>query len=158
MLQARISCYSVETCPEIELLSETITEATPPQPANLILCSHVFYYINQDAWMENLERLVSWLAPEGVVLVVLQNHQTDCMRMLQHFLGKRFDLSTLGKTFQAKKGQEYQIDIETVQAHISTSSFSSAYTVAEFMLNLLPIPNPPQRVAFEEYIRQHPEE
>ena len=144
-----------ETCPEIALLAETITQATPPEPANLILCSHVFYYINRDDWMENLERLVSWLAPEGVVLVVLQNHQTDCMRMLQHFLGKRFDLSALGKTFQDQTGQQYQVNIETVQAHISTSDFSSAYTVAEFMLNLLPIHNPPTREAFENYITHH---
>ena len=105
--------------------------------------------------MENLERLVSWLAPEGVVLVVLQNHQTDCMQMLQHFLGKRFDLSALGKTFQDQTGQQYQVNIETVQAHISMSDFSSAYTVAEFMLNLLPIHNPPTREAFENYITHH---
>ena len=43
--------------------------------------------------------------------------------------------------------------VETVSAHVETSDFPSAYAIAEFMLNLLPIPDPPARHALEDYVR-----
>ena len=38
---------------------------------------------------------------------------------------------------------------------IETRDFSAAYAIAEFMLNLLPLPDPPQRRALEDYVRAH---
>ena len=38
-------------------------------------------------------------------------------------------------------------------AHVETRDFPSAYAIAEFMLNLLPIPDPPARHALEDYVR-----
>lgn len=142
-------------CPGIELLAEPITHATPPALADLVLCSHVFYYISRDEWLSNLEKMVSWLNPYGVVLVALQNPETDCMRMLQHFLGMRFDLMVLGTTLQHAGGETYTVTLNTVPAHITTHDFGSAYVVAEFMLNLLPITTPPSRKAVEEYVSRY---
>ncbi|HEX9379337.1 MAG TPA: hypothetical protein VF872_07080, partial [Gaiellaceae bacterium] len=50
-------------------------------------------------------------------------------------------------------GESYQVLVETVPAQIETTDFASAYTIAEFMLNLLPISDPPARGALEEYVR-----
>lgn len=40
-------------------------------------------------------------------------------------------------------------------AHVDTPDFASAYTVAEFMLNLLPMPHPPKRQDLERYVKDH---
>lgn len=74
--------------------------------------------------------------------------------MLQHFFGRSFDLSALAKTFKDEKGDRYEVTFETVPAHISTPDFDAAYTIAEFMLNAPPMPNPPARSDLEEYVRR----
>jgi hypothetical protein len=123
--------------------------------ADLVLCSHILYYIDAAEWMPNLEKLASWLAPGGALVAVVQNHNTDCMRMLSHFLGCRFNLPELGQRFEALRGARYRTEIETVPAQIATIDFASAFTIAEFMLNLLPMKNPPTRNSLEEYVRKH---
>lgn len=140
------------TCPDIQLLQQPISQVTLPALADLVLCSHVFYYIPFEEWLDGLERMVSWLKPGGVVLIALQNPETDCMRMFQHFLGQRFDLWTLMEQFRNRHDKAYQVTVDTVPAHITTTDFRAAYTVAEFMLNLLPMTNPPTNKAVEAYI------
>jgi SAM-dependent methyltransferase len=143
-----------QSCPEAQVLPETILAANPPASADLVLCSHVFYYIDGAEWMPHLDRLAAWIAPGGVLVIVLQNHQTDCMRLLEHFHGRRFDLSHLTARFEAARGDRYSIELQTVPARVATPDLDSAYTVAEFMLNLLPMPDPPARRDVEAYVRE----
>ena len=142
-------------CPSAEIIPEQILNAEIATAGDLILCSHVFYYIDASEWMRNLARLASWLAPGGVLVVVVQNHDTDCMNMLDHFLGKRFLVSSLARQFQEERGSSYDLRIDTSPAKIETPDFPSAYLIAEFMLNLLPIPHPPPERALEDYVRAH---
>lgn len=95
------------------------------------------------------------VAPEGVLVVVVQNHDTDCMRMLGHFFGHRFHLSELASRFEALQGRHYRVEIATVPAQVATADFDSAFIVAEFMLNVLPMPHPPPLRTLEEYVRKH---
>jgi SAM-dependent methyltransferase len=143
------------TCPTAQILPQMILAARPAERGDLVLCSHVFYYIARTEWLRTLEQLVSWIAPQGVLVAVLQNHETACMRMLDHFFGQRFSLSELVTAFRAVYDDHYRIDIETVPARVGTSDLESAYTVAEFILNLLPISRPPERRIVIEYVRQH---
>ena len=142
-------------CPAAEVLPVKILDAAPGAQADFVLCSHVLYYIEQSQWLEHLVRMASWLAPEGELVIVLQNHETDCMRMLEVFHGRRFNLAALGDEFQAAHGRQFTVERELVPAHIAARDFAVAYTIAEFMLNLLPMPNPPERRTLEEYIQQH---
>ena len=77
------------------------------------------------------------------------------MAMLEHFFGYRFDLDGLVTAFRAKQGDRYQIVTTMDPAHVETSDLSSAYAVAEFMLNLLPISQPPARRDVEDYLTKH---
>ena len=142
-------------CPTAEIIPEQILNAKIGTAGDLILCSHVFYYIDTSEWMPTLARLASWLAPGGVLLVVVQNHGTDCMSMLDHFLGRRFLVSSLARQYQEERRSSYDLRIDTTPATIETSDFSSAYAIAEFMLNLLPIPRPPAQRALADYVRAH---
>ena len=142
-------------CPTADVIPEQILNAKIGTAGDLILCSHVFYYIDASEWMRTLDRLASWLATGGLLVLVVQNHDTDCMRMLDHFLGQRFLVSSLARQFQEERGSSYEVRIDTKPAQIETLDFPSAYVIAEFMLNLLPVRNPPPRRALEEYLRAH---
>jgi hypothetical protein len=143
------------TCPTAEVLPQKILEAQLSVLADFVLCSHVLYYIDAADWIPNLERLVSWLSPAGVLVVVIQNHATDSMRMLGHFFGHGFHLSELVGRFEALRGRHYRMETATVPAQVATADFNSAFIVAEFMLNALPMPHPPPRRNLEEYVRKH---
>jgi SAM-dependent methyltransferase len=144
-----------QTCPSAEVLPVPILEAEPAGRGDLVLCSHVLYYIERDEWRANLARMASWLAPGGALVIVLQNHETDCMRMLEAFLGQRFDLAALAREFEEEHGRDYRVERQLVPAHVTTPDLASAYVIAEFMLNLLPMPNPPAKRELEEYVRTH---
>jgi SAM-dependent methyltransferase len=142
-------------CPAAEVLPVPILEAQAGAVADLILCSHVLYYIDRSQWLAHLTRMASWLTPEGALVIVLQNHETDCMQMLEAFCGHRFDLTALSQELDAGLNSKYRSERHLVPAHVTTPDLASAYVIAEFMLNLLPMPNRPLRSAVEEYIRTH---
>jgi trans-aconitate methyltransferase len=142
-------------CPAATVLPVKILDADPGAEADLVLCSHVLYYIDRRQWMAHARKMASWLAPNGVLVIVLQNHETDCMRMLEAFQGQRFDLSALEKEFAAAHRQEFEVERQTVTAHVTTSDEDAAYVIAEFMLNLLPMKSPPSRAAVQRYMSEH---
>jgi SAM-dependent methyltransferase len=142
-------------CPGIRILEKTIDDAQVEPAVDFVLCSHVFYYLPASAWHKSLQKMTNWLALDGILSVALQNSNTDCMRMLDHFLGQRFDLGNLASEFSAAGRDDLAISVTTVPAKIKTPSFENAARIAEFMLNLLPMPNPPLSSALEEYVQQH---
>lgn len=144
-----------KTCPKAEVHADMILDAKMPAQGDLVLCSHVFYYIDRSEWMPTLKRLASWVAPGGVLTVIIQYHDSDCMRMLQHFFGKHYNLSALGEEFRGQKGGEYDVSVVNVPSRVATKDFNSACTIAEFMLNLVPITNPPTRGKFEAYVKEN---
>lgn len=91
--------------------------------------------------------------------------------MLDRFYGRRFDLSQLAAEFREALGERYRIALETSPAAIQTAEFATAATIAEFMLNLLPLQSEletagcenerpqllaaPPREEVARYIREH---
>jgi SAM-dependent methyltransferase len=144
-----------QSCPAAEVVPEKILDARLAEVGDLILCSHVLYYIPGPDWMANLERLASWLSPTGVLVLALQNRDTDCMRMLERFSGRRFELAAAAARFEQEHGASHRVSIETVPSRIEARDPASAHTIAEFMLNLIPLAEPPTRVAVDDYVRRH---
>jgi len=144
-----------QAIPHAEAIGEPILKAKPAAKGDLVLCSHILYYIRPEEWLAQLECLVSWMSPTGVTVVILQNRETGCMNMVHHFLNHRFELRHVADLFQQKYGDRYDMTVTLDPAHVETHDFASAYTVAEFMLNLLPMPHPPRRRDLETYISTH---
>jgi SAM-dependent methyltransferase len=143
------------TCPQAEVLGQTILQANPSARGDFVLCAHVLYYIDRPQWLPHATTMASWLAEKGTLIIILQNHETDCMRMLDTFLGQRFDLAALAKEFEEKHCNEYAVERHLVPAQVTTPDLATAYVIAEFMLNLLPMSGPPARSAVEDYIAKH---
>ncbi|MFD5558642.1 class I SAM-dependent methyltransferase [Streptomyces sp. NPDC127068] len=134
--------------PRAQILEEEILDARPHCEADLVLCSHVLYYIPLDQWPAHLRELTSWRSSGGECVIVLQNPDSDSMRMLQEFGGPRSDLS----------GQLDGMDIRFVHrvtdpAHVSTPDLPTAVNVAAFMLGTAPLPSPPTRKQVEDYVQ-----
>jgi len=144
-----------EVCPAAFVLPDSILSARIAERADFVLSSHVFYYIPAEEWMANLERLVSWIAPGGTLTVIIQNSQSDCMRLLRHFLKRAFDLKELETAFRRAVPQEIEVTLETVPSHITAPDLKTAYLVTEFMLNLLPLKTPPSAQEVRAYVEAH---
>jgi hypothetical protein len=132
-----------QALPAVEAIELPIMEAQPTAQGEFVLCSHTLYYIPAKDWLAHIERLVSWMAPGGVTVLVLQHRESGCMNMLHHFFGHRFELRQTMDTFRAKHGGRYEVTITMDPAHVETPDLAKTNAVAEFMLNLLGLTNPP---------------
>jgi len=81
-------------CPAAHILAGTIMSANPPRLAHVAVLSHVLYHIPDHQWGAHVIRAANFLAPEGVLLVVLKDPDSGCNRMLEHFGAPPFDLFT----------------------------------------------------------------
>jgi hypothetical protein len=54
-----------------------------------------------------------------------------------------------------ENGDRFNVVLETVPAQVTTSEPNIAYSIAEFMLNLLPITNPLPRSDVAAYVEKH---
>jgi SAM-dependent methyltransferase len=145
----------VALLPDADVICKPILDAAPSAKADLVLCSHTFYYLAPSTWMDHLERILTWIEPAGNVVIVLQHHDTDCMRMLEHFCGHRFNLSTLVDSLKRTYDNRYNMQLIRDDAYVVTADFQATFIIAEFMLNLLPLEVPPPKAAVESYIRSH---
>lgn len=143
-----------QTCPDAEVLPHPVLEARPGRPGDLVLCSHVLYYIDDDEWMATIEKLASWVAPGGSLTVIIQHHNSDCMKMLDRFFDRHFNLEKTAEKFRRQNGSGFEVRFDTVASKITAPDFHSACTIAEFMLNLLPMKNPPLRADLECYVQE----
>lgn len=143
------------TCPDVDLIPETILDGNPITASDFILCSHVFYYLPKTEWEANLQRLISWLAPGGVLAICIQNQETDCMRMVDHFIGGQFNLEELTTIANSTPGGPYRVRLDTVPARIRATDLPTACEVAEFILNVLPMNDPPTWSDLEEYVAKN---
>lgn len=141
--------------PAVEAIGRPIMEAQPTDRGDLVLCSHTLYYIPAKDWLEHIERLVSWMAPGGATILVLQHRESGCMNMLHHFFGHRFELRETVEAFRKKHGTRYEVTTTLDPAHVETPDLAKTYAVAEFMLNLLDLTNPPTRRDVETYLHTH---
>jgi hypothetical protein len=142
-----------QTLATAEAIGLPILAAQPVAQGDLVLCSHTFYYLPPEEWLAHLERLVSWMSPTGVTIVVLQHRESGCMNMVHHFFGHRFELRQAADTFRARHGDRYDVVITLDPAHVETSDLGKAYAIAEFMLNLLDIKSAPTRQDVEAYVQ-----
>lgn len=144
-----------KNCPGIELITDAIDRVNLPAMGDLVLCSHVFYYLDKNTWMDTIQKLSSWVSPDGMFVNILQNPQSDCMKMLRHFMKHSFDLPGTMEEFEKSHGDRYRVTIKTVPSIIETKSLADATGIAEFVLNLIPSHHLPAEAEVRAYVEKH---
>jgi hypothetical protein len=76
------------------------------------------------------------------------------MKMVHHFIGGQFDLGALHRVAESMPGG-FSTRLETISAFIETTDLDTACEIAEFVLNVLPMPLPPLWGALERYVDAH---
>ncbi|MDQ4104942.1 MAG: class I SAM-dependent methyltransferase [Actinomycetota bacterium] len=143
------------SCPDAVVLNEPIDEVTLDVRADLALCSHVLYYVPDSDWLGTVRRILNWVAPGGVLLIMLQNSDTDCMRMVRHFTGVCFDLSDLASRLEQNgNGLVESVAMITLPTRYRSTNLADAIDVAELMINVPALRGMrlPSRQELESYV------
>jgi hypothetical protein len=140
-------------CPRANVIPHRLAEVNFPPIGDLILCSHVLYYVRQEEWFPSLKKMASWLALQGVLVVILQSRDCDCSQVVSHFQGQCVDLVPFGQELKSALSKRFEVSLERVSAQVRTEDLSTAYTVAEFMLNLAPLQRPVRQGEVEAYLQ-----
>ncbi|MEU2060901.1 class I SAM-dependent methyltransferase [Streptomyces sp. NPDC013455] len=145
----------VRACPGAEVVAEPVGEARVDAQADLALLSHVLYYVPRPEWAATTARIMEWVAPGGVLLVLLQDPDNACMSMVRHFTGCRFDVRELvGELAALSPGLVGRTELDVVPALYRGRDLAETVTVADFHLGVAGTP-PPPREAVERYVRRH---
>ncbi|MEV6841255.1 methyltransferase domain-containing protein [Streptomyces sp. NPDC051133] len=146
-------------CPQAVIVAEPVADAKITERADLVLCSHVLYYLPRAEWVATVARMLEWVTDGGELVVMLQNPGSDCMRMLRHFTGVAFDLAALRRELVAAGAcPTAAASVEPVPAMVRTPDADTAVTIAEFMLNLVPLSQLsalPTRAELHEYVARY---
>ncbi|APU16930.1 MULTISPECIES: class I SAM-dependent methyltransferase [Actinoalloteichus] len=118
--------------PDAEVLGGSILTAQPRLPADLVLCSHILYYVPRQDWQACLNRMASWLSEEGELVVLLQNPDSDLMRLLHRFTGRRFDLAEL---LPATRDSGWSVVLDTVPSILAAPDLDTALMIFRFFLS-----------------------
>lgn len=142
-------------CPRAEVVAEPVGEARVDARADLALLSHVLYHIPRAQWAATTARVMEWVAPGGVLVVLLQDPDNACMRMVRHFTGRRFDVRELvGELATLPPGLVGRTELDAVPARYHGRDLEETLRVADFLLSVPGAP-PPAREAVEAYVRRH---
>jgi hypothetical protein len=145
-------------CPDALILAEPVLEAEPGVRADLALLSHVLYYVPRAQWAPTVLRVLDWVEPGGTFLIILQNPDNACMRMVRHLTGSGFDLKELADDLAA--ADETLADalfLDSVPARYTSDDLDEAVAVAGFHLGVAAYePNAvaPPREAVADYVRR----
>ncbi|AOS65080.1 class I SAM-dependent methyltransferase [Actinoalloteichus hymeniacidonis] len=152
--QLRVTLQTV--CPTATVLPTKILDTEPAERGDLVLNSHVLYYIPRQDWSPVLARLASWTSDTGQLIVVLENPDSAAMVMVAHFTGLRFDLTSAAEEFLTGDAEgRWVVRIDTSPARVRAPDLETATTVAEFILGIAPAELHPTRAQVTEYVQQH---
>lgn len=144
-------------CPAAQVIDGTIMSADPPGRASVAVLSHVLYHIPDHQWGAHVIRAANFLAPEGVLLVVLKDPDSGCNRMLEHFGAPPFDLFA-GLARVVRRHKEFDFTFSYRPHSLRTNSFADTLQVARFMMADRAeeaFSWQPTEAQFQEYVRDH---
>lgn len=137
----------------VEIRDESIMEAVLDESsADLVLCSHVLYYIPQSEWDEILNRLLLWTRTGGRVIIILQAEDTDCMKFFKRLRNEEFPILRFMENF-SQSGTTHSVDVVRQSSTIRSQSQEDLELILEFLLNLTPFENDEAIPAKEDLYR-----
>jgi SAM-dependent methyltransferase len=144
-------------CPAAHIVDGTIMSADLPCLASVAVLSHVLYHIPDHQWGAHVIRAANFLAPEGVLLVVLKASDSGCNRMLEHFGAPPFDLFT-SLSRVVRRHKEFDFSFSHCPHVLRTTSWEDTLQVARFMMadrSENSYSWRPTEAQFQDYVRTH---
>ncbi|MGA5098869.1 class I SAM-dependent methyltransferase [Streptomyces lavendulocolor] len=140
-------------CPDAEVLPVPIAAAEPSGPADLVLCSHVLYYVPEAEWPGHVARMLSWLRPGGELVLVLQHPENACMAMVRHFGGPTRSLLAVLPYLDGAAGRRYRAERVRQPASVCVPDLATALDVCQLVVG--PLEDSSSRAAVAGYLHTH---
>lgn len=121
-------------CPNFQVYNEDWTNVhLENEQFDLILCSHVLYYIPRGAWMGTIEKMYRHLAPGGILIIVMQSPYGEVARFYNTFTPYDIPIVELEAEAISRYGKE-AVMLENFQNVIFTDSLNDMVEIGLFLL------------------------
>jgi SAM-dependent methyltransferase len=121
-------------CPHFRVYNEDWTNVhLETEQFDLILCSHVLYYIPPGAWMGTIEKMYRHLAPGGSLIIVMQSPYGEVARFFTTFTPYDIPIIELEEEALSRYGHE-AVTLESFQNEIFTESLDDMVEIGLFLL------------------------
>jgi len=121
-------------CPRIKVYGASWEKVDfGKQRFDLILCSHVLYYIEEDKWLPAVEKMHRHLEEDGVVAIVLQSPVGDVARFFNRFTHYEVNILELWRQLIQRYGEE-AVEVRYFINEIWTENLADMLDIALFLL------------------------
>ncbi len=103
------------------------------QRFDLILCSHVLYYIEEDKWLPAIDKMYRHLEEGGVIAIVLQSPVGDVARFFKQFAHYDVNILELWGQLIQRYGEK-AVDVRYFINEIWTENLADMLEIALFLL------------------------
>jgi hypothetical protein len=119
----------------IKKIERSILEAAiPDNHYNLILLSHILYYIPRSQWQATINKAYQATKIRGLTAIVLSGDHFGKDKLIRHFGGNSIDIDSLFKECSSLYGAN-NVKIFASKEVIITASFLAMLHIAGFFLN-----------------------
>ena len=142
-------------CPAAHVVAGTIMSAEAPDPVEVGVISHVFYHVPDHKWGAHVIRAARCLSPDGVLLVAMNDPDSEPNHMLRHFGAPAFDLYA-GLAETIRRQPEFDFSFHRAPAGSAPRRWRNCSRSPRFVLcdrDEDAFPTPPTEAAFQEYVR-----
>lgn len=100
---------------------------------DLVLCSHVLYYIPRETWWRTVEKMYLHLAPGGSLVIVMQSPFGEVARFFNAFTPYEIPVIELADEAASRYGED-AVTLEYFQNEIFTASLDDMMEIGLFLL------------------------
>jgi adenine deaminase len=121
-------------CPNIRVFNEFWEKVDlGKQRFDLILCSHVLYYIEEGKWLPAIEKMYHHLEKGGVVAIVLQSPVGEVARFFKQFTHYEVNILALWRQLIQRYGEK-AVEVRYFINEIWTENLADMLDIALFLL------------------------
>lgn len=100
---------------------------------DLILCSHVLYYIQEGAWMSTIKKMYRHLSPDGCIVIVVQAPLGEVAQFFSSFTAYDVPIIELTRDLIEQYGED-AVGLQYFQNEIFTESRDEMVSIGLFLL------------------------
>lgn len=104
-----------------------------PEAFDLVLCSHVLYYVRETGWLALVQKMHDLLNPGGKAVIILQSPAGEMGRFFRHFTGRDVPVVPLWDDLVARFGSE-AVDARYVRVEIRARTLEEMTSLGLFLL------------------------
>jgi SAM-dependent methyltransferase len=134
----RFAAEAARRLPQARIIKTRIEDAQFDFLADVVLMSHVLYYVEPEKWRETLMKCYDILKPGGIIIILLQSPKSDYMKIFDIFGIRHHDLDRiLSDEIHTQIGMKVEL-FDSIKSVVECRDETDVIEIGEFMLNCRP--------------------